>query len=768
MVRPSSVARRWGTWHPGYPTALSDVSSGLQLRLAAYSGRAGAVIDFAGAAGVVFGTHRLDSGYVELDLAVGDSRFRLEWAKPTDDPTVVIGRTTLVEAAELKLRLWSLLIVEVDRAAGRLADAALAPVPARPAGFDEAPLLIQARARSEHLALVTDPEPPICGGYASATDAFDELEREGYVPPARDVPSTPGAAVARFNHEAVSVVRFAAALATDPETAATKARMALAEADGTIDAAVSVSRTEHEGPESRNHDGRAVARSAEAIRDVVAWNTCYDPENVRWYTGPSRRWAAAKFGGWLVWQTDVLYNALLAATLGDAELTTANLDAVLHGAQPAGNLPCLLSQRSEWVDRAHPPIAAWVVWSCAARLGDRSLPARHFDTLLRAHRWWDDARSAGAGLVTYGTSPTGRGLYAGTELAARNESSMDNSPMFDGVSLTDDARVLNMTEVGVNALHVLDAEVLASMARELGRTEEAEALTAAAEARAEAVRLHLWDPQRRVFAGRWRDGGFVESLTPTSFFPLLAGIPDPDQARALVDEHIRDPAAFWGAPALPANALYEPATNERSYWRGRVWPPLSYLVHVGLHRSGQRTTAAELAHGASELFHRLWRNDRVALESYHIAADGQHRHPDVDDFYGWAALLPLLALLEAGDVTPWDGVRVGPGTGEVLLDGRWWGVATDRDLVRLRPPGGGELRAEGVRYLTHVRIEARVVAATVPAATVPIRVTWSPAPLGVLAGLVDGVATNIETVDDAATLVIPPRPEPAHVELVRA
>lgn len=771
MVRPVGADRRWGTHHPGYPSALCDAASGLQLRIAGYSGRQERVVDFAGAEGVCLGAHTLDGGYLEAGLDVAGSQLRLEAAKDPEAPTTIVGRLTLEHAAELRLRLWSLLVLERDAAAGRLDDATLAAVAERPAEPGADPLVLRARARSEHLAVVCDPEPSVCAGYPEAAEAVAELEAEGYFPPPRAPVAEPGAAVARFNHEVSPEVRFAAALATDAEAAAAAAWAALADVDGTIAAA------------RRRAEAEPGGQAAAAVRDVLAWNTCWNPANGRLTTVLSRHWTSRKFGGWLVWQSDVLYAALLAATLGDAELAYANLEAVLHGAQPAGNLACLLSARTEWVDRAHPPLAALIVWQCAARLGDRSLPRRHLDTLLRAHRWWERHRAAGDGLLAYGTSPTGRGLYAGTAFAARNESSMDNSPMFDGVGLTGDG-VLDLAEVGLNALHVLDGEILAALAAEAGRPDEAAALAEGSARRAEAVRRHLWDAERGVFAGRRGDGTFTASLSPTSLYPLLAGIADDAEVEALVEGHLLDEEGFWGGPPLPANALREPAAAEGSYWRGRAWPPLAYLVHLGLHRCGRRDVAAELAERAWQLFSGPWRERRAALEYYDVRWDSDHADPDVDAFYTWSALLPLITLGEAGDITPWHGARLGPGRGAVLLDGRWWQVEPGEGGLEVRPPSGPGLRVDGVDHLTGIAedrgvpgptgvargsagaAEPAALRCTLPAGSAPARLRLATG--GLTAAVVGSEPAEVERDGDGVGVTVGPRARPTPVVLLLA
>ena len=100
--------------------------------------------------------------------------------------------------------------------------------------------------------------------------------------------------------------------------------------------------------------------------------------------------------------------------------------------------------------------------------------------------------------------------------------------------------------------------MLARIARELGRADDAAALTERTDALAARVRERLWDPEREVFAARRWSGAFVESLAPTSFYPLVAGIATPEQAEALVRKHLLDPERFWGPRPLSSTTYDRP------------------------------------------------------------------------------------------------------------------------------------------------------------------------------------------------------------------
>ena len=90
----------------------------------------------------------------------------------------------------------------------------------------------------------------------------------------------------------------------------------------------------------------------DAVRDVIGWNTVWDPINRRPYTSLSRNWVSQKFGGFGVWLDDIFYHALMAGMF-DAEVARENLRAIYAGATAAGNLPCL-RDGPRFLDRPHP------------------------------------------------------------------------------------------------------------------------------------------------------------------------------------------------------------------------------------------------------------------------------------------------------------------------------------------------------------------------------------------------------------------------------
>jgi putative isomerase len=303
-------------------------------------------------------------------------------------------------------------------------------------------------------------------------------------------------------------------------------------------------------------------------------------------------------------------------------------------------------------------------------LRSRSRPLIEFayETLARNHAWWLRRRDPlGRGLVSYGTSDLGEGLYKGTSFGARNESAMDNSPVHDEATYDPETRTLAAEDVGLNSILALDAEMLALIATELGKS-DADAYSRAAETLRAKIQVELWDEQRGIFANRLRSGRFARSLAPTSFYPLLAGAATREQT-ALLLAHLNSPDKFGGAIGLPGVARDDPAYKDNMYWRGRVWPTFNYLVWQGLRRYGEDDAANALADRGFALFSRSWNDRRLCPENYNAETGEPLDQPDTEGFYCWGALMALLGVGRVMDIGPWRG----------------WEVVNDGEPTRLGP-----------------------------------------------------------------------------------
>ena len=513
------------------------------------------------------GPHALDGSYAETVLIHADTRLRVRFA--TARVGAVAGDVEILETGEWGLRFWYMLEAGFEPSFGdgtmqlRAMDGA--------ARYVEPPMASGRSGSGGAVAFVTGTRPVAAHLYEDRTEVGREFETRGYY--FRPAPSAAGRwAILRCNAVTPRIV-LGAAVAADGDAAETAASRAMQNADHLLD--------RRAAGLSDEPPGRA------AVRDVVGWNTVWDGVNDRPYTVATRAWAAEKFGGWFVWQSDAFFHALMAAVVGDHAVARWNVEAGLSCATEHGNLAGLRSGLTDWVDRAHPPFGAHALWEVHLRHADRGLLGRAYPILRRAFDWWFEARDGnGNGLLEYGSSPVGDGHFVHTKLAAMDESAMDNSPVHDEATFDETTHTLDMEDVGLNSLLVWEADHLARIAGELGLDTEAAELTARGHAVGALVRERLWDGDRGVFANRLWNERFAGSLAPTSFYPMTAGIATPEQAERMVREHLLDPARFGGDWPVAGTPHEDPAAADNVYWRGRVWPPFNYLVYLGLVRYG--------------------------------------------------------------------------------------------------------------------------------------------------------------------------------------
>jgi hypothetical protein len=173
-----------------------------------------------------------------------------------------------------------------------------------------------------------------------------------------------------------------------------------------------------------------------------------------------------------------------------------------------------------------------------------------------------------------------------------------------------DARVAVWDEVGwpsnfegldLNAMLVSEEKALAAMARELGKTGEANSWEARAKERTGLINKTMWDRPTGFYYNVDRSDNDFSFKAPgdlkrreiIGFLPLWAGVADSTQAAALVRTLV-DSSMFWrpyGVPSLSASDSYY---NPKGYWNGPVWVEWDYLIQRGLQQYGYHAEAKAL------------------------------------------------------------------------------------------------------------------------------------------------------------------------------
>jgi len=675
------AARAWNTWS-SLPAEMVFLPLGICFAPVGFAGSTSTATLYPSGAATRFGRHDINGEAIALDLTHAGTVLRWSYAKP--GPFIVTGTWETMKLGEWGLRFWVNLCLRTE--GGQIAQ------------YDATTGTASIAVGSRVVALATGAPPVQVSGHPTLAAVAEHYELAGYFDTAARADAAPVLAL-RFNLEMTRSGRFALAVADSAALAIANARAALAHAPT-------------EGAPLQTGD---FAGALDAIRDVVGWNTVWDDVNRRPYTSISRTWNLSKFGGFGVWLNDQQYAAMLAG-LFDKELARENLAVALGNATPQGNLACLLTAKDAWVDRTQLPVGTFLVWLQHLRTGDRAVLDLAYGTLARNHRWWWANRDPEQrGLVSFGTSDVGDGLYKGTHFGARNESSMDNAAQHDEADYDPLSRTLTTLDVGLNSLLALDAEMLSLIAGTIGQHDDTTEFAEIAERTRQKIRTGLWDDQRGMFVNRLRSGAFVRSVGPTSFYPLVAGVPTQEQATRLV-AHLDDSSTFAGPFVIPGTSRDDPAAADNTYWRGRIWPPMNYWVWQGLRRAGFLARADHLAADSFFLFDRVWRQRRLCPENYNATTGEPLDQPDTDGFYTWGALLPLMGVGQVCDVSPWGGWELrndgegvlGPiespvGTVTVTCSDGWLTLAQ----------GGWTLLRTNLPRVTQLRLTPGLVAMTV-------------------------------------------------------
>jgi hypothetical protein len=473
-----------------------------------------------------------------------------------------------------------------------------------------------------------------------------------------------------------SYAHFVATIGWDTQELSAAAKRLLE--PGEIDVVLGENAARYE--RSRPHIQGLFSGSPEAIGNSMFWNALYVPSIDLEFPSISRRWAM-RFGGWVVGEWDCFLGSLLTS-VEDTAQTSASTRAILLSQSLNGVVPNIDSGSGTTPDRSQPPVGSYIVWKNYEHNQDRAILEWAYPHLKQWHEWWFRNRGDGQpwrdgnrdGLLEWGSdkgstlSHSGRGFLQ----AAKWESGMDDSPMYDEDTYNSATYTMELDDVGLNSLYALDSECLARIAKILRQEDDSRRFTADYERIKAVIQQKLWNEEDGIYENRYWDGRFSKRLSPTNFYPMLAGVATPKQAERMVKEHLLNPNEFWGEYVIPTISRSDTAFQDQFYWRGAIWGPTNYLVYEGLNRYGQDDIALQFAEKSYNLFMDDWHAHQHTNEQYYAwgGSAGGDKH------YTWGALLCLIPMEQYIDETPWDGLRFGAlnPTGNGELSNVMWGL----------------------------------------------------------------------------------------------
>lgn len=409
-----------------------------------------------------------------------------------------------------------------------------------------------------------------------------------------------------------------------------------------------------------------------AINDQLEWSEVYTPERRRSYITVSRGWARENNSA-----PDFLWDSFFSALLVCQEDQKKSFD-LIRDITSWQNDQGMFVQYGQWPPRPNRsifpvawghtqyPVGGLAVAKIYMRRPDRGFLSEIYPRLLKNHRWWFADRGDGQpwrdgnrnGLLELGSNYPEEIPYEDRQQVAYYESYDDSPQWWHVAHYNEKTGTLEQDTVERNCLYAMDCWILAWMARELNRKDEAAELEAEHRRMQTTINHLLWDPARGCyFNRRWQaadDNWFFPQMAPDIFMALLGRVATPEQAAALRKIYY-DPKKFAGEWILPTISRDDPEYPKQDYWRGKVWAPVNWLVYQGLKIYEWDHEARLLAESSAKMFLKPWREKGNCHENF-LSTTGEGSS---DPHYTWGALMALIAVEELIDINPWHGLRFG-------------------------------------------------------------------------------------------------------------
>ena len=393
-----------------------------------------------------------------------------------------------------------------------------------------------------------------------------------------------------------------------------------------------------------------------AMQTCIAWNTIYEPQKDRVVTPVSRLWNINN-GGYVLFCWDTYFVAYMAS-LDNKELAYANAIEITREKVGAGFIPNYARATGfSSLDRSQPPVGSMVVRELYRRYREKWLLEELFDDLYVWNSWFLKNRQISEGLLAWGSNPYPEkyGNYwekAGVNdtFGAALESGLDNSPMYDDIPFNKDKHCMELADVGLMGLYIMDCRALADIADILDKKAEADELRKRRMIMEKGLQS-LWDENSGIFLNKRTDTGkFSHRMSPTNFYSLFSNSVTEYQCSRMLNEHFYNCEEFWGEWVLPSISRNDPAYADQSYWRGRIWAPMNFLVYLALRNHKLLQAQKDLADKSKQLLLKEWLEHGHVHENYSADTGEGCDVENSDKFYHWGGLLALISLIEYGFV----------------------------------------------------------------------------------------------------------------------
>jgi putative isomerase len=332
---------------------------------------------------------------------------------------------------------------------------------------------------------------------------------------------------------------------------------------------------------------------------------------------------------------------------------------VVKSKTTAGFIPNWSTGGLKSQDRTEPPVGAKVLLELYQKYKDRWLVEAVFDDLMDWNNWFMENRLLAPFDVIalgsfYNNSHDDTAMpppHSNTMWAARMESGLDNSPMYDDDIFDVHTHTMNMSDVGMSSLVCQEAYSLATLADAIGREPSVgQKLRERGDSLLRSILAHFWDHDRQIFANRYHlktNHTSVWHISPTSFYPFLfinttvwkeyIHRPSTEVIETVIRSWLFNASRFCINPSgsfeennnniecyggLPSISADDPTymSGNWNYWRGLIWGPMSQIVfwslQIGAGNAVVDHARKSLCRQMERLMMRQWLNNGHICENY--------------------------------------------------------------------------------------------------------------------------------------------------------
>ena len=387
----------------------------------------------------------------------------------------------------------------------------------------------------------------------------------------------------------------------------------------------------------------------ESVTKTMAWNKIYDNIHDTFKADVTRLWTPESCYYTFYW--DNFFTSLLFG-LEDEKMAYDQVDSVCSEFKK-GFLPqCAFEWGSS--DMLNPPVGSFCVLKLYKQFGDKAILEAYFEALYCTNTYLLENKSSEKnGILQLREERSRDALNTFNQILGTG---LDNSPMYDN------AKDVNLNDLGISSIYALDSWMLAEIAGILGKNEEKEILLKRYNIVKNAINEDMWDEDNGIYCNTTIAGDYQSVYSPTSFYPMIAGIATKERANRLVKEHLLNEKEFWGEFVIPSISKMNPAYDEQNYWRGCAWPPMNLLVYEGLKNYKFYDVAHQLARKSLHMYKQNWVDFGYVLENYSTKTGGISKN--CVPMYTWGGLMAYMGIEEVFEASPLGGLKFGNLSGD--------------------------------------------------------------------------------------------------------